>query len=195
MKRILVLSVAFLLAAGMLFAAVDSLGGSQGADFSLDLLTGTDLTSSYKAGFAHSAVDAVTDEVTDITSAPMTIDGNGDAILKTDTYVYWQIQSNTALNITLTWDDEMEGTDPDNTLAWSVSSAPVRAQNADDGVASKDAIENKILDRTSAAIANKTFKYGTAGSQKLTITVDDAVNAVTDDYTGTLTLTINSIGG
>ena len=196
MKRILMLSVAFLLSMGMLFAAAETLGGSQAAEFALNLASGEGLTPSYKAGFSKGPVDAVTDSVDDITSATMTINKDGDAELSADTYVYWQIQSNEALNIKLTWDEKMTGTnDSGNKLTWTVKSVPVRTENAtDDGTGSESAIDDKILDRSSEAIANKKFKYATAGSQKLTITVEDAVNSITDDYSGTLTLSINSVG-
>ena len=146
-----------------------------------------------KIGFASVAVDDITATVTPVKEVALqTSDGVG--VLSADTYIFWQISSANPMTITLTWPDAMEGTTEGNTLEWDVTTTLPDSSSVDDGTAVTEEASGTtgavVLDRSSDKLSN--FRFGTVGSQKLTIETASLDNAAIDTYTGTLTLTVSA---
>ena len=165
-----------------------NLAGSEGGEGSQD----TD-NEQIKIGFASKAVDDITENVTHVTTVALkTSDGVG--VLSADTYIFWQISSANPMTITLTWPEMMTGTTEGNTLAWDVTTTLPASSSVDDGTAvtaeASGTTGAVVLDRSSEKLS--TFKFGTVGSQKLTIETASLDNAAIDTYTGTLTLTVSA---
>ena len=208
MRKFLCLMVVFLAAAGLGFAAWtgENLGGggNEAVDVTLNLKSGDEnIPKSYKVGFAPSAVsnfDEVSGDIT--TSAALTVDDDAETASLENVYVYWQIAGPDALEISLTWDENMAADGaPDKKLSWTVATVPEASGGTGNEInngtpAGEDS--HVILDRGSENIENGGFLYKTVGSQKVNITVSDIYSQGIEDFKGTLTLTVaaeSGIGG
>lgn len=193
MKKALCVLAVFLMA-GMVFADWSGTeigqGGSQAVEATLNLKTGGEnITKSIVVGFASAPV-ATFDEVTgDITTDQgLTIDDEAGTASLEDVYVYWQIKSPDALQISLAWDNKLTNAEKTKELAWTVSTTPESGN--DNGTASTKS-GSVILDRSTTKIEADEFNYATVGSQKVNISVKDVYSNGIVDYSGTLTLTIS----
>ena len=201
--RKIILFLALLISAMMVFADSSWNGDSVGGDSSATLSTTINLSSSgegsgdndkFEIGFSTSAVDALDDEVSAVNGTVSLVidDETGKASLPgSDTgikyYIYWKIQSAGAQNISLSWPDNLTAPEGGN-LGWTISTQPA-SSGVQHGKASTGS-ESAILTRNPSA--NNEFKFGTAGSQVLTITTDPVTEAAVGNYNGTLTLTITT---
>lgn len=194
MKKALCVLAVFLMT-GMVFAAwtggSDGIGngGSQAVKATLNLKTGGEnITKSIVVGFASAPVTTFDDVTGDITTDQgLTINDDDETASLEDVYVYWQIKSPDALQISLKWDEKLTGTGGKE-LAWTVSTTP--GSGSDNGTASTGS-GSLILDRSTAKIEADEFNYATVGSQKVNISVKDVYSNGIVDYSGTLTLTIS----
>ena len=201
MKRIILLIVIFLCISA-LFSSEGSWSSSEndplskdGKSASMDVSLKLKEIEQVIIGFSPEAVYSLDADVNGQSTANLTIsDGVGTLVGSEERYIFWQIASPNALEISLSWPEKMKGTLPDNYLGWSITTALPVNQQVDTPITNGTVISEDdpsgtiVLDRTG------NFNFGTVGSQKLIIKTDPISTAIVDDYKGTLTLTVKAKG-
>ena len=211
MKKLIMVCVALLMVAAV-FATesagswassdtdgIDKSGDSATMKVSFDLDSsddgegGTDENASVEIGFTSAVVSSLTESVTPTTTATLKTE-NGKGVLKEDRYIYWQIAASTGMTIDLSWDEKMEGSKVGNELVWTITTTA--STSTGDGVANGDSITSEKSNYQGVTVLDRSvltkFKYGTVGSQKLTIETAALSSAAIDNYSGTLKLTVKS---
>ena len=152
-----------------------------------------DENASVKIGFTSAAVSSLTASVTPTPTATLKTE-NGKGVLEEDRYIYWQIAASTGMTIDLSWDEKMEGSKDDNELVWTITTTA--STSTGDGVANGDSITSEKSNYQGVTVLDRSdltkFKYGTVGSQELTIETVALSSAAIDNYSGTLKLTVKS---
>lgn len=200
MKRLLLIVIllcisVFLSAAGSWSSSDDEplseTGNSASMDVSLKLKEKEQVT----IGFSSEAVSSLSTDVIGQNTAVLTVaDGVGTLSGNDERYIFWQIASPNALEISLEWPEKMNGSDPDNSLGWTITTELPSNQQNDMPVTNGTVIEAGDLSGAIVLDRSGNFNYGTVGSQKLIIKTDPLSTAVVDDYRGTLTLTVKAKG-
>ena len=212
MKKSFWISVVLVLGMSMLMASpgvwqssstdgVDTAGDSATMEVSFNLSGsggGSDTNESVRIGFSKNVVTSLADVAEGQVDAVLT-NQDGAGKLSEDRFIFWQISSAKPMEISLSWPAEMSGTsDPtDNKLGWTITTS----------LPSNDAVNGEKIDSEDnsaesgasnyAVVLNRNsdgegFKYGTVGSQQLTIVTDPLDTADIDNYTATLTLSVKT---
>lgn len=212
MKKAFLVSVIVFLGMSMLMASpgvwqssstdgVDPAGDSATMEVSFNLSgsgDGSDTNESVRIGFSENAVTSL-DDVAEGQANAVLSNQDGAGKLSEDRFIFWQISSAKPMEISLSWPAEMSGTsDPtNNKLGWTITTS-LPSNGAENGKKIGD--ENNSAESgasNSAVVLNRSkegdgFKYGTVGSQQLTIVTDPLDTAEIDNYTATLTLSVKT---
>ena len=194
MKRVFVLVGILLISAGMLFAEITSVDGSEDFEVYLKLASGGEddgFTPAYKVGF--SLVDATVDKNTTVTPAT-TLDledtdtSDFSLVAEGTVYVYYQILSNEAVYLTLSGEElKADGVDPINWTGEWYAKASDEEVNTETTLSSADTYGAKTVYTHTPSVAT-----GSYGSVKVDIETEDASGKAAKDYSATLTLTITA---
>lgn len=210
MKKTLLFSVVLVLGLSMLMASpgvwestdtdgVDTVGDSATMDVSFNLSgsgEGSDKNESVKIGFSNDDVTSLEDDVQGQETAVLT-NQEGYGKLSDDRFIFWQISSAKEMEVSLSWPASMTGSSPSSKLGWTITTS-LPSNGATNGEVIEDSDNSAIEDGTNSAIVlNRSsegggFKYGTVGSQQLTIVTDPLDSADIDNYTATLTLSVKT---
>lgn len=211
MKKSLLFSVVLVLGLSMLMASpgvwestetdgVDTVGDSATMNVSFNLSgigDGSDKNESVKIGFSKVAVKSLEDDVQGQETAVLT-NQEGYGKLSEDRFIFWQISSAKEMEVSLSWPASMTGSSSSsNKLGWTITTS-LPSNGATDGDVIEDSDNSAIEDGTNSAIVlNRSsegdgFKYGTVGSQQLTIVTDPLDSAEIDNYTAILTLSVKT---
>ena len=195
MKRVFVLVGILLISAGMLFAAITSVGSSETFEVNLNLSSGGDdiFTPVYKVGFTTDNTEVTADTtVQEADSLDLEDTDTSDVSLVADgtVYVYYQILSNDAVYLTLSGEAlTADGESIDWTGTWTPkkSTAEGSLDTGDSPVSlSKDDYSTpQVVYTHTPSVAT-----GSYGSVKVDIETEDASGKAAKDYSATLTLTI-----
>lgn len=167
--------------------AVAGVSESSGLDVTLDLSSSASFDQ-FEIGFSANKVDSFISQVSAVNTASLIGSSGNTGRLAEDRYIYWKIASADPVLVWLDVSESMVGSNG-NTLVWTVSTNPAGGVGGI-GISSRNQAENDgflLLDRSEG------FKYGTAGSQRLSISTGSYLNTVIDTYTGILTLRIKSL--
>ena len=180
---------------------VDTAGDSATMEVSFNLSgsgDGSDTNESVRIGFSKNVVTSLDDVAEGQANAVLT-NQDGAGKLSEDRFIFWQISSAKPMEISLSWPAEMSGiSDPtNNKLGWTITTS-LPSNGAENGEKIGDENNSaKTGASNSAVVLNRSnegdgFKYGTVGSQQLTIVTDPLDSADIDNYTATLTLSVKT---
>lgn len=191
MKKVFVLVGILLISAGMLFAAITSVGNSETFEVNLKLSSGDDVfTPAYKVGFTTDGTTVTADSsVSEAGSLDLTDSTNDNSLIATGTvYVYYQILSNEAVYLTLSGEElKADGVDPINWTGEWYAKASDEEVNTETTLSSADTYGAKTVYTHTPSVAT-----GSYGSIPVNITTEDASGKAAKDYSATLTLTITA---
>ena len=193
MKKILLSAFLIFMLAGIFATpssgeAVAGVSESSGLSVTLDLSSSGTAFEQFEIGFSSNKVDSFASPVSAVNTASLIGSSGNTGRLAEDRYVYWKIASADPVRVWLDVSESMAGS-KGNTLAWTVSTNPAGGVGGI-GISSRNQAEADgflLLDRSEG------FKYGTAGSQRLSVSTGSYLNTIIDTYTGILTLRIKSL--